>query len=335
MVGSRKRKLVFMGSDEIALPSLDFLAEQTKQLEIAAVYTQPDRRRGRGKALHPNAIKVWALEREIDVRQPEKLGDEEVEWMKENEIDLILVMAYGHILRRNLIESVPLKTYNLHASLLPKYRGASPIEGAISEGDKETGVTLMQVVRRLDAGPLVDVERFPIDCVETGESARHKVAQASVPLLERNLPAMLAGTVTAIEQDQEQATYTRKLKKEDGVIDFFQPAKSIADRINALMPWPGTFLAMNDQPIKIGLADSIDETADAEPGTILACSEQGLRVATAKGTLRLLSLQRPGGRLLQAEEFLRGFPIEIGTILESESMAPLVSKEPFPYRRRG
>lgn len=321
-----------MGSDEIALPSLDFLAKQTELLEIAAVYTQPDRRRGRGKSLHPNAIKVWALEREIEVRQPEKLGDEEVAWVKENRIDLILVMAYGHILRQNLIESVPLKTYNLHASLLPKYRGASPIEGAISEGDKETGVTLMQVVRRLDAGPLVDTELFPIDCVETGKSARHKVAQASVPLLERNLPAMLAGMVTAIEQDEEQATYTRKLKKEDGVVDFFQPAKAIADRINSLMPWPGSFIDMNDQPVKIGLADSIEETVDAEPGTILRCSDQGLDVATAKGTLRLLLLQRPGGRLLQAEEFFRGFPIEIGTVLKSKPMPPLVSKEPFPYR---
>lgn len=335
MVGSRKRKLVFMGSDEIALPSLEFLAEQTDALEIAAVYTQPDRRRGRGKALHPNAIKVWAQEREIAVRQPEKLGDGEVEWLQENGIDLILVMAYGHILRRNLIESVPLKTYNLHASLLPKYRGASPIEAAISEGDEETGVTLMQVVRRLDAGPLVDAERFPIDRLETGESAKDKMAQASVAVLKRNLSAMLAGTVEVKEQDEALATYTRKLKKEDGVIDFSVPAKALADRINALMPWPGSFLVMNDQPIKIGSADSIDETADAEPGTILDCSEQGLRVATAKGTLRLLSLQRPGGRLLQAEEFLRGFPIEIGTILESESMAPLVSKEPFPYRRRG
>src|SRR5690625_502022 len=173
-MAKKKRKLVFMGSDPIALPSLEFLAEQSDQLEIAAVFTQPDRRTGRGRKLQANAIKLWAEANKIEVFQPEKPGESEVEWMRENEIDLILVMAYGHILRQNLIESVPLKIYNLHASLLPKYRGASPIEAAIAEGESETGVTLMEVVRKLDAGPIVDAEKFPIDRFETGGTAAKK-----------------------------------------------------------------------------------------------------------------------------------------------------------------
>src|SRR5690606_6501343 len=178
--------------------------------------------------------KQWALDREIPVFQPEKLDEATVAHVQECQPCLVLVMAYGHILRRRLIDAPALGTFNLHASILPKYRGASPIEAAIASGDEETGVTLTRMVRRLDAGPIVDIERFPIDRLETGESAARKISEACPPLLERNLPAMLRGEVSVREQDDAAATFTRKLEKIDGALDFAASAEELARHINAL-----------------------------------------------------------------------------------------------------
>lgn len=327
-----RRKLVFMGSDEIALPSLEFLAEAA-DVEFAGIYTQPDRRTGRGKKVHENAIKRWALARGIEVRQPEKVDETELAWIREVECDLVMVMAYGHILRRRFLECPPLGTYNLHASLLPNYRGASPIETALACGESETGVTLMRMVRRLDAGPIVDQEHFLVERLETGESARGKMAEACPPLLKRNLPAMLTGEVLVREQEEAAATYTRKLDKRDGGLDFQQSAETLARRINALFPWPGCVVNYGGQRIKVGRADWMNGEPGAEPGTIISRDSTELKIATGSGILSLLALQRPGGRMLPVGEFLCGFQMMPGGRLSSEPMAPLVSREPFPYVR--
>ncbi|MEX2381339.1 MAG: methionyl-tRNA formyltransferase [Opitutales bacterium] len=330
-----KRKIIFMGSDPIALPSLEFLVgEAAAEVEIAGIYTQPDRPAGRGKKLQANAIKQWALARGIAVRQPEKLGDTEVNWIEETGCEMMLVMAYGHILRRRFIECPPLGTFNLHASLLPKYRGASPIQSAVASGEPETGVTLMRMVRKMDAGPIVDQEAFPVERLETGETAIAKIAAACVPLLRRNLTVMLEGRISVREQDEGLATYTRKLEKEDGGLDFSASAQSLARRINGLFPWPGCFFNCREQRIKVGLADWNDENSAAEPGTVVSRDETELRIATGSGTLCLLLLQRPGGRLLPVGDFSRGFQMLPGSRLSSSPMTPLVSREPFPYVRR-
>ncbi len=322
-----KRRIVFMGSDPIALPGLHYLdREAADRIEFVGVFTQPDRPAGRGKRLKANEIKEWALGRGIEVRQPDLLGADDLEWLHERECELILVMAYGHILRRKLIEFPRLGTYNLHTSLLPKYRGPSPIQAAVAHGEAVTGVTLMQMVRRLDAGPIVDQETFTVERMETGETAEAKMAAACVPLLARNLDAMLEGAVTSDEQDDTKATYTRKLEKRDGGLDFSSSAEELARRINALYPWPGCFVDYREQRVKIGRADWDNERhKEASPGTVLPGSERGLAVATGRGTLYLQRLQRPGGRLLPAVEFLRGFPVPVGAHFPSTEMPPLVA----------
>jgi len=324
-----RKRLVFMGSDTIALPALDFLANgAADRVEFAGIFTQPDRPSGRGKQLRPNGIKEWALARGIRVHQPEKFGEGEVALLRDVSCDLVLVMAYGHILRKEVLALPPLGTFNLHASLLPKFRGASPIQAALSSGEQETGVTLMRMVRRLDAGPMIDRESFPVDELETGASAEEKMATACVPLLSRNLDALLEGSAPETDQDDGAASFCRKLQKTDGVLDFGAPATVLARRINALFPWPGCYFDVGDQRIKVGLAASSGEVSGSTSGTVLD-HQNGLRVATGEGTLLLLKVQRPGGKMLDAGEFLRGFSLPQGTVLPSLPMPAFVAPEPF------
>jgi methionyl-tRNA formyltransferase len=328
-----KTRVVFMGSDPIALPALEFLAGEVEgAIEFAGVFTQPDRPSGRGKKLKANGIKEWALARDLPVHQPERLGEGEVELLRRSGGEFILVMAYGHILRKAVLELPRLGIWNLHASLLPKYRGASPIQAALACGETETGVTLMRMVRRLDAGPMVDREAFPVERLETGATAEEKMAAACVPLLRRNLGALLRGEANATEQNENEASYCRKLEKSDGAIDFSAPAGTLARRINALFPWPGSSFDFRGQQIKVGLADGVKEPVAAPPGTVLGGAGDGLTVATGEGSIRLLRLQRPGGKMLGTSEFLRGFGILPGTVLPSAPMPDLVSDEPFRAR---
>ncbi|HET7536503.1 MAG TPA: methionyl-tRNA formyltransferase [Candidatus Didemnitutus sp.] len=331
-------KIVFMGSDAIALPLLDWLVSEGRVLgQLVAVYTQPDRAAGRGQKVQANAIKTWAQAHSLPVHQPEKLTPDELATLKSYAPDVSLVMAYGHILRQNFIDAPRLGTLNLHASLLPKYRGASPIQTAVANGDKETGVTLMRIVLELDAGPMADTERVPVAPLDTALEIEAKVSRACAPLLARALPRLAAGTLHFAEQEHAMATFCRKLEKNDGALDFTAPAAALAARINGLMPWPGCAVEVNSQPVKFGLADVAPvDVADnlkiksGEPGTILGSDSEGLLIATGAGVLRARKLQRPGGKMLPAGEFLRGFPLAAGVVLPSTSMTALVAREPFP-----
>jgi methionyl-tRNA formyltransferase len=325
-------KIVFMGSDAIALPALDWLTRSSGLGQVVAVFTQPDRAVGRGQQVQANVIKLWAQARGLPVHQPAKVGPEEQAQVAAIAPDLILIMAYGHILRQELIDIPRLGTLNLHTSILPRYRGASPIQTATAGGDRETGVTLMRIVRQLDAGPVADVERVSIAPLDTAAEVEAKLAQACVPLLARCLPAIAAGSQTFIAQDPTAATFCRRLEKADGVLDFAAPAAVLAARINGLNPWPGCTVLINGQPVKLGLADALDQ-AGGSPGTVLGADAEGLLVAAGQGTLRLRKLQRPGGKLLPAPEFLRGWPVAAGTLLLSQPMPPLVAAVPFPYRK--
>jgi methionyl-tRNA formyltransferase len=326
-------KIVFMGSDAIARPALDWLAGEGSRLgQVAAVFTQPDRAAGRGQKVQANEIKRWAESRDIPVHQPEKFDAVAQALLADLKPDLTLVMAYGHILKSDTIATPRLGTLNLHTSILPQYRGASPIQTATAQGDLETGVTLMRIVPALDAGPVADVETVPIDTLDTAAEVEVKLAHACVTLLARCLPAVAAGTQPFTEQDAARATFCRKLEKADGVIDFTQPAAALAARINGLMPWPGCAVEINGQGVKLGLAD-VGNSLDGEPGSpgeVVGADAAGLLVATGQGILRLRRLQRPGGKMLAAAEFLRGWPVAPGTVLPSRPMPALVATTPFP-----
>ncbi len=325
-------RVVFLGSDPIALPMLEWLVGQAEvPVALVAVYTQPDRAVGRGQQIVANGIKVWAAARGGPVLQPEKLTDEVRDGLAAYRPDLALVMAYGHILKDAFIATPRLGTLNFHASILPKLRGASPIQTAVATGQTETGVSLMRIVRRLDAGPVADVERVPIHRLDTAADVEARLAQACVPLLARNLPAAAAGNLRFADQDDAGATYCRRLVKADGVLDFSAPAMELAARINGLFPWPGCAVAMRDQTIKLGLAEVGEPGPTGVPGTVLGERDGALEVATAQGVLRLLRLQRPGARMLAAREFLRGFPVQPGTVLPSAAMPALTALKPSAF----
>ena len=333
-------KVVFMGSDPIALPLLDWLAGDGRSLaSIAAVFTQPDRPSGRGQKTAPGPIKQWAEAHGVVVRQPAKLTPDERVWLAAQQADLALVMAYGHILRDDFIGTPRLGTLNLHASILPRYRGASPIQTAVAMGEAETGITLMRVVRRLDAGPVGDLARVPIAPLDTAADVERGLARACVTLLARALPALQAGTLEFVAQDEARATCCRRLAKEDGRLDFAASARTLAARINGLFPWPCCAVEAGGVPIKLGLADvaaageggsaASNGRAGRQAGEVVGADGDGLLVATGEGMLRLRKLQRPGGRMLPAAEFLRGFPVPPGTRLPSAPMTRLVAGQPF------
>lgn len=320
-------RIVFMGADAIALPLLNWLRGPGAEIAwVVGVFTQPDRPVGRGQQIRPNAIKEWALEQSLPVLQPERLTETERLSLAALQPDLALVMAYGHILRDDVIGTPRLGTLNLHTSLLPAYRGASPIQTAIASGESATAVSLMRIVRRLDAGPVADREVVPIGLLDTALEVETKLAAACVPLLARALPRLVQGRLEFAAQDDTAATYCRKLERTDGVLDFSAGANVLAARINGLNPWPSVSVLLAGERIKVGLAEAEGTAVTDSPGTVLAGDMQALRVATGQGVLRVLRLQRPGGRMLPAAEFLRGRNVAAGIVLPSEPMPVLVTR---------
>ncbi|GAB1488414.1 methionyl-tRNA formyltransferase [Opitutaceae bacterium] len=324
-------RLVFMGSDPIALPFLEWLVgEGAHVATVVAVFTQPDRPVGRGQKITANGIKLWAQARGIPVQQPDKVTEPVRQELAAYQADLALVMAYGHILRDEVIATPRLGTFNLHTSILPAYRGASPIQTAVACGERETGVTFMRIVRQLDAGPVIDVERVTIVPTDSALDVEGKLSAACVPLVARVLPRIAAGMFSELAQDGSRATFCRRLAKEDGVLDFNAPAAVLAARINGLFPWPACSVAIAGQPVKFGQAIEEHGAGDAgSPGTVLTGEPGRLLIATGQGVLEVLRLQRPGGKMLAAREFLRGFAIVPGTVLPSVPMPPLVGDVPF------
>ena len=324
-------RIVFLGSDPIAIPLLDYLGSGGNgTCEVVGVFTQPDRAVGRGQKVQASEIKQWALARSLPVFQPEALNGEVLGQLRELAADVSLVFAYGHILKNDFIETPRLGTLNLHTSLLPAYRGASPIQTAIACGETTTGVTLMRIVRALDAGPVADVERISIGPEDTALDVERRLSVACVPLVARCLPGLLSQSLVFSEQAHESASYCRRLSKEDGVIDFRKPAVELARRINGLSPWPGVSVAVGETLLKFGRATAVEDPHRAfEPGLVLDPDGRTLRIGTGEGILGILEVQRPGGRLLPAGEFLRGFPVAVGSVLASTEMPCLRSPTPF------
>jgi methionyl-tRNA formyltransferase len=318
-------KIVYFGSDAICLPGLQYLCGPGRaSCTVAAVVSQPDRRQGRGKKLQQNPVAAFASEHGIPLRQPEKPAAELAAWLQEQGVALAFVMAYGHFLPKSVREAPRHGMLNFHGSLLPAYRGASPVETAIAMGESETGVCLMQIVKEMDAGAVADRERVCIEPTDTSPLVRAKVGEAVVPLLARNLAAALGGELVFSAQDASRASFCRKISKEDAALDFTQAAAAIHARLRAFTPWPGGYFDHGEVRIKVGACTLADFGSTATPGTVLAV-EDSVDVATAAGVLRICELQRPGGRMLPVPDFVRGYSIQVGEVLPSVPGLSLLS----------
>ena len=313
---NKPKRITFFGSDQIAIPVLNSILSQPQSFEICGVLTQPDRRSGRGNKFQSNPIKQWALESNIPVSDPQKPGSEEVRWIKHLQADMALIMAYGHILKEELLNAPPYGCFNLHASLLPKYRGASPIETAIAMGEQESGVTLMQVVPQMDAGPVVDTEIVAIEESDQGATLRKKIADACVPLVTRNLSSILDGTFRVQAQSESEATYCRKLAKSDGRLNFNLTARELVLRNRAFAGWPGSYFEYENNILRVGRMIEM-RSKNLLPGQRDDSLANTLMIGTKEGAIEITELQKPGGKMLLTSEFLRGFHIPHHVIFSS------------------
>jgi len=301
-------RVLFMGTPDFAVPALRAIAAGPD--EVVGVVTQPDRPSGRKRRLTPPAVKVAALELGLPVLQPDKLtSDEAFEALVALEPDICVVAAYGKILRQRVLDIPRHGCINIHASLLPRWRGAAPINWAISAGDRETGICIMQMERGLDTGPVLARWDTPIEPLETAGELFERLASAGARLLVEVLTAFREGAAPVpTAQDDELATYARMLTKADARIDFTWPARQLAAHIRGMTPWPGASCDTPDGVLKLCRARAIDgASGGAEPGTVLTANRaDGLRVAAGDGVVEVLELQRPGKRVLTAAEFLAG-----------------------------
>ncbi len=289
--------------------SPDFASGVFKKLTInfpvVAVFTQPDRPAGRGKVLTPPPVKVAALEAGIPVFQPERLRKPEAfAELAELAPDLIIVAAYGQILRQQVLDLPQFGCVNVHASLLPRWRGAAPIQAAILNGDRETGVTIMKMDAGIDTGPMLARRALEINPNDDSDSLSERLSQLGAALLVETLPAVLAGAITPVPQAEEGATYASMLKKEDGLLDFSQPAVALERKIRAYTPWPGAYFLFDGQPIKIKRAVVREESPlpEGQAGILTGLPAMG----TASGCLLFEELQPAGKKMMSGKDFLRG-----------------------------
>ncbi len=311
-------RLVFFGTAELACASLAALADQAGWT-IAGVVTQPDRPRGRDLRLQPPPVKVLATQLGLPVWQPQRARDEGLlQTLRAAAPDLVAVAAYGQILPPPLLALPRHGCLNVHASLLPRHRGAAPIQWALLEGDAETGVTIMRMDAGLDTGDLLSQETVPIRPEDDGQTLHDRLAALGARLLVKTIPPYLAGELSPRPQPAQGATYARKITKEDGRLDWRGAAPALANRVRAFTPWPGafTFLAGAPRPVllKVWRAEPV-AASPSRPGTVLAASKEGVLVACGAGALRLTALQREGGRRMVAAEFLAGHPLAVGQCL--------------------
>ncbi|MBO4873590.1 MAG: methionyl-tRNA formyltransferase [Lachnospiraceae bacterium] len=312
-------RILFMGTPDLSRTVLEALCEAGH--EIVLCVTQPDREKGRGKAVQCSPVKEAALLRGIPVFQPERLRREENvaglrEFLEEHPADVGVVAAFGQILPQSVLDLPRFGCINVHTSLLPKYRGASPIEAAILAGESETGVTTMQMDAGLDTGDILLQEICPIDPEDTGGSLTEKLAALGGKLIVETLKQLEAGSLSRRPQEGE-SSYAGLIRKEAGCLNFACPADELERRIRAFDPWPGTYTFRAGKRLKIGRAAVIREE-DAVcplPGTVLAASKRGIDVQTGGGILRILSLQPEGKKLMPADAYLRGYAVQPGEIL--------------------
>jgi methionyl-tRNA formyltransferase len=311
MVTGGVLRIVFFGTPAFAVPTLDALLASPHP--VVAVVTQPDRPRGRGHHVSDAPVKTRALAARIPVLQPDRLKDPEfMTNLTTLEADLGVVAAYGKILTDAVLAQPRLGLINVHASLLPKYRGAAPVHRAVIAGEPETGVTIMRVVKALDAGPMLASARRPIGPEETSEEVERDLALQGAALLVSTIDAMARGAASETPQDELQATYAPRLTKHEGVLDWSQPAGRIHDRIRGLHPWPLGFTFLNDRRVILRRSTVATSNQIAEPGVVVEASGDRLVIATGAGALAIGELQLEGRRPMAAREFLAGHPVARG-----------------------
>lgn len=314
-------KLIFMGTPEFALPALERLIEEGHQVE--AVITQPDKPAGRGNRPQPPPVKSLALERGIKVYQPERIRKNEqvLSLFREIAPDACIVVAYGKILPESLLAIPKFGCMNVHASLLPKYRGAAPINWAIANGELETGVTIIKMDAGMDTGPILAARATSIYPEETAPELSARLAKMGAELLAETLPQIELGRITPIPQDDSKATYAPMLKREDGLLDWNMTARQIADRVRGFQPWPGAYTFWRGHRLILWRARCASAcAAGAEPSTILRIDDSGIAVACGAGSALLIEeLQLEGGRRLRARDFANGFRLRAGDSLLAAS----------------
>ena len=307
-------RIVFMGTPDFSVPALKALVEAGHQ--VTAVVTQPDKPKGRGKDVQMTPVKIQALEYGIPVYQPVKVKTPEfVEVLKKEAPDAIVVIAFGQILSKEILDLPKYGCVNIHASLLPKYRGAAPIQWAVIDGEKETGVTTMMMDVGLDTGDILETKVIPLDPKETSGSLFEKLSKAGGPLILSTLEKLEKGTITRTPQGESGTSYAKMLTKTLGDINWTMSATAIERLIRGLNPWPSAYTQWEGKPMKIWEAEVEDvvETIDThEPGTITEVTKHGFKVQTGEGRLAIKSLQIPGKKRMEADAFLRGYHIEEG-----------------------
>lgn len=308
-------KIVFMGTPDYSVPTLQALIDS--EHEVLAVYTKPDMPRGRGKVLEFTPIKALALEHQIPVYQPKNFKSEEaVKEFTDLGADIAVVIAYGLLLPKSILSAYPMGCVNLHASLLPKFRGASPIQAAVLAGESVTGVTSMQMDVGLDTGDMLLKAEIPLSCEETAGSLHDKLSQVSAELCLKTLRALAEKTVKAIKQEEEKATYAGKITKDMGEIRWSNSAIEIDRQIRAMTPWPSAYTHFKGKMLKIWNAVPMaDLNRKAEIGQIIHVSDSGIEVACGKGSLLVKELQIEGKKRMNVTDFLNGYHLKSGDYL--------------------
>jgi methionyl-tRNA formyltransferase len=311
-------RIVFFGTAELAAVSLASLADEPR-FSLVGVVTQPDRPKGRELKPQPSPVKVLANQRRLPVAQPPRCRQPDfIEQIRSLGPDLLVVAAYGQILPPALLEVPRWGCLNVHASLLPRLRGAAPIQWSIALGDAETGVTIMRMDAGLDTGDILRQTGVPITPDDTAETLHTRLAILGARLLVATIPDWLAGRITPRPQSAAEATYARKITRGDGRLDWSLPATAVVNRLRAFTPWPGAFTFLPAQPkpvlLKIRRAEAV-VTSSGRPGEVLGAGRSGLIVACGSGALRVLELQQEGGRPMGAPEFVAGHPISPSSIL--------------------
>ena len=307
-------KVVYMGTPDFAVDTLEAIVKAGH--EVALVVTQPDKAKGRGKKVYYTPVKEKALEHDLPVAQPEKVREEDfVEKLRAIAPDVIVVVAFGQILPESILNIPKYGCINVHASLLPAYRGAAPIQWAVIDGLTESGVTTMYMEKGLDTGDIILQSKLSLAPDETGGSLFDKLAKEGAILLVKTLTMLGDGTATRTKQDDSKSSYAKMLTKDMGCLDFTKDAVILERLIRGLNPWPSAFTKIQDKTLKIYVAEVVSEdviTFAAEPGTVVAVDKKSFTVRCGKGALRILNLQLEGKKRMDTSAFLLGYKIETG-----------------------
>ncbi len=305
-------KILFMGTPDFAVGALEAIIEAGH--EVVCVVTQPDKPKGRGKAVQFPPVKECALKYNIPVFQPVRIKEQEaVEKLRQYEAELFVVAAFGQILSSEILHMPRYGCINIHASLLPKYRGAAPIQWAILEGEAETGVTIMQMNEGLDTGDMLTKAVVPISSKDTGDSLHDKLMAAGARLVVETIPKLAEGSIIPQKQQEQQSCYAKMLKKSMGQLDWNKEARVLERLIRGLNSWPGAYTGFRGKNLKIWeAAQGQQEGSSAVPGTVVAVTKESIEVQTGAGTLILKTVQLEGKKRMEVKDFLLGYPVKQG-----------------------